>query len=126
MILLNPGPVNVSPRVRKALLRPDICHREEEFSRLMQQVRKKLIQAFAPSEYTAIVLTGSGTAAVEAAISSCLEPDKKILVVNNGVYGERMSRMAAAYGMNVVELKFPWQDHLELARVERALASEPA
>jgi len=127
MILLNPGPVNVSPRVRKALQRPDICHREEEFSILLQQVRKKILQAFASSEeYTAIVLTGSGTAAVEAAISSCIDPDKKILIINNGIYGERMSRMAAAYKMNTVELKFPWQERLDLSRIEQVLSREPA
>ena len=48
MILLNPGPVNVSERVRKALQRPDICHRESEFSDLLMRIQKKLLQAFVP------------------------------------------------------------------------------
>jgi 2-aminoethylphosphonate-pyruvate transaminase len=127
MILLNPGPVNVSERVRKALLRPDICHREEEFSGLLQGIRKRLLEAFVPDgSCTAIVLTGSGTAAVEAAISSCLDSDRKLLVINNGVYGERMGRMAAAYGMNVVELKFPWQEGLEFSRLDQVLNREPS
>ena len=47
-ILLNPGPVNVSPRVRDALLRGDLCYREPEFSDLLAAVRHKLCQAFAP------------------------------------------------------------------------------
>ncbi len=127
MILLNPGPVNVTERVRKALLREDICHREEEFSRLLASIRLKLIKAFTPGDaYTAVVLTGSGTAAVEAAVSGCLEPDRKLLVLNNGVYGERIGRIAGAYGLNQLELKFDWRQRLDLYRVEQALAREPA
>ena len=44
MILLNPGPVNVSPRVRQALMKPDICHRESDFIELMQGIRDKLLR----------------------------------------------------------------------------------
>ena len=44
MILLNPGPVNVSERVRQALLRPDICHRESEFSELLHGIQAKLLK----------------------------------------------------------------------------------
>ena len=64
MILLNPGPVNVSERVRQALLRPDICHRESEFSDLLGRIQQKLLAAFVPgaeSDYVAVLLTGSGT-----------------------------------------------------------------
>ena len=48
MILLNPGPVNVSDRVRQALLQPDICHRESECSELLNDIRQKLLKAFVP------------------------------------------------------------------------------
>jgi 2-aminoethylphosphonate-pyruvate transaminase len=88
MILLNPGPVNVSERVRHALQRPDICHREPEFSDVLQRIRHKLLQAFVPgaeSEYTAVLLTSSGTGAVEAGLLSSLPHGKRILVINNGV-----------------------------------------
>ena len=70
MVLLNPGPVNVSERVRQALVKPDICHRESEFSELLHRIQTKLLTAFVPgaeSEYVAVLMTGSGTAAVEAA-----------------------------------------------------------
>ena len=56
--------MNVSPRVAQALLRGDLCHREDEFSTLQSRVRDLLCHAFAPhDDYTAILLTGSGTAA---------------------------------------------------------------
>lgn len=127
MILLNPGPVNVSPRVQKALLRGDICHREEDFSRLLQDIREKLLAAFAPhGGYTAILLTGSGTAAVEAGVSSCVEEGKKILVASNGVYGERISRIAQAYKIKTVVMSAPWTERPSLAKIEKALKKDKA
>lgn len=131
MILLNPGPVNVSERVRRALRAEDICHREEEFSSLQRGVREGLLRAFAPGEnlnkeYTVVVITGSGTAAVEAALASCLDREEKLLVLNNGVYGERMVQIAAAHGINHAELRFNYHERPDLEAVERALAGDPA
>src|ERR671919_2904860 len=99
-VLMNPGPVNVSPRVAHALLRGDLCHREHEFSVLQARIRELLCRAFAvDGDYTAILLTGSGTAALEAAVASSLTPGRKMLVVNNGVYGARMAQMAMIHGL---------------------------
>jgi len=125
-ILLNPGPVNVSPRVQQALLRGDLCHREEEFSDLVVAIRAKLLRAFAPQGYTAVVLSGSGTLAVEAMVSSALPEGKKLLVINNGVYGERMLRMAEAHRIPVVELRYGWTERPHLEQIEMVLQNDPA
>src|SRR4051812_15017232 len=125
-ILLNPGPVNVSPRVQQALLRGDLCHREEEFSDLLVAIRTKLLRAFAPhGGYTSAVLSGSGTLAVEAMVSSALPEDRKLLVINNGVYGERMLRMAEAHRIPTVELRYAWTDRPDPGQIEDALTSDP-
>ena len=127
MILLNPGPVNVSERVRHALLRDDICHREEEFSSLLRDIQSKLIRAFAhDQDYLAIVMSCSGTAVVEAAITSVVAPGKKILVIKNGVYGERMAEMAQAYRLGRVELGFDWTEPPPLDQIETALNDDPS
>lgn len=127
MILLNPGPVNVSERVRQALLRDDICHREEEFSSLLRDIQSKLIQAFAHGQdYLAIVISCSGTAAVEAAITSAVAPGKKILVIKNGVYGERMAEIAQAYRLGRLELSFDWTQPPPLDQIEAALKDDPS
>src|SRR5262252_5221476 len=97
MILLNPGPVNVSPRVTAALARGDLCHREPEAYALLDRIRSRLCAAFAPAGgFTAVLVTGSGTAALEMATTSVLSPAGRLVVVANGVYGERVSAMAAA------------------------------
>lgn len=111
MILLNPGPVNVTERVRQALLRPDICHRESEFTELLYRIQSKLLKAFVPgaeSDYVAVVITGSGTSAVEAALLSSLPHGRRMLILNNGVYGERMSQIIGLHRLGVSELKYDW------------------
>ncbi len=125
-ILLNPGPVNVSPRVRQALLRGDLCHREAEFSDLLAAVRAKLLQAFAPQGYTAVVVSGSGTLAVEAMVSSALAEGGKLLVVNNGVYGDRMRQMAEAHRIPTGELTYAWTEAPSSEQIESALRDDPA
>lgn len=128
MVLLNPGPVNVSERVRKALLQPDMCHREPECAELIGNIRRKLLQAFVPgheSEYTAILLTGSGTAAVEASVVSCLPLGKRMIVINNGVYGQRLSYMAETQRLGVPELKYEWDTRPDPEKVHLALKQHP-
>lgn len=105
-ILLNPGPVNIKEKVRRALLSPDMCHREPEFRGLMTRCAKKLLGAFGISAaYEAVFFTGSGTAALEAAVVSSVQQGKKILVVNNGIYGERIAQIAKLQGIKTVNLR---------------------
>jgi len=128
MMLLNPGPVNVSERVRQALLRPDICHRESEFTELLHGIQAKLLKAFVPgaeADYAAVVITGSGTAAVESAMMSSIPHGKRMLILNNGVYGERLSQMVGLHRLGVSELKCDWMTTPDPERVRLALRQHP-
>ena len=124
MILLNPGPVNVSERVRNALTMQDICHRESECADLMANIQDKLLRAFVPgaeSDYVAILLTGSGTAAVEATILSALPMGKRFIVINNGVYGQRISLMVASQRLGASEIKVEWHTRPDPEKVRLIL-----
>jgi 2-aminoethylphosphonate-pyruvate transaminase len=122
MILLNPGPVNVSRRVTAALARGDLCHREPEYAALQASIRARLVQAFAPqSEFTAVLITGSGTAALEAAVTSVLSDRGRLVVVSNGVYGERIAAIAAAARLPHTVVAGPWTAPPDPDRVARAL-----
>ena len=91
-ILLNPGPANTSRSVRAALLMPDLCHREPEFFDMMRDCRERLVRAADCAErFAAVLFTGSGTAAVEAAVSSVVPEGRALLVVNNGCTGTAWS-----------------------------------
>src|SRR3989449_5227295 len=99
-ILLNPGPANTTITVRRALVMPDLCHREPEFFRIMRSCRERLVRlSGGTADWTAVLFTGSGTAAAEAALASAVPPDGGVLVLNNGVYGDRMIRICRAHNI---------------------------
>lgn len=127
MILLAPGPVNVSPRVTAALARGDLCHREPEFGRLLDAVREKLVLAFTPgTDFVAVPLTGSGTLALEAAVTSAVARGRKLLAIANGVYGERILEMAETHGIDALALRGGWGSPPDLDALEAALGDDPA
>ncbi len=126
-VLLNPGPVNVTERVRRALLEPDICHREEEFSSLLGQVRQKLLRLFRVAKtHTVAVFSGSGTTALEAMLSSFAKENKTILVLSNGVYGNRMKTILEVHDTPVQVLAAGPGQFPELSRIESLLKTNHA
>lgn len=126
-ILLNPGPVTLTERVRAALARGDWCHREPEFAALVREINAALAAVHAPlaGRYEAALLTGSGTAAVEAMLAGFAPETRTTLVLANGVYGERMARMLAAHGRPHRVLAHDWTSGIDVAALERELARDP-
>ena len=123
MLLLNPGPVTLTERVRRSLLQPDLCHRESEFFDLQDEARARLVAAYAldPAEWAAVLMTGSGTAAVESMIAALVPQDGKLLVIENGVYGERIAQIATQYGIAHDVLKHEWMQAPDLAQIAARL-----
>jgi 2-aminoethylphosphonate-pyruvate transaminase len=125
-ILLNPGPVTLSERVRAALAREDLCHREPEFAELSLDLRRGLegVYPAARGRFRAVLLSGSGTCAVEAMLASLVPRSGKVLVVANGVYGERMAAMVRAHGRGLALARAEWRAPMDLAAAEHALAAD--
>lgn len=123
---MNPGPVNVHADVRSALTFADVCHREPEVADLMRNVRAATVKiAGGDSRFTSVLLTGSGTAALEGTLSSVVAPDKRVLVLDNGNYGERIATILTAHRIDFVHLEFGWGERIDLGRVRRALEADP-
>jgi 2-aminoethylphosphonate-pyruvate transaminase len=121
-ILLNPGPANTTASVKQALVMDDLCHREPECFEMMRRCRERVVAlAGAAPDFTAVLFTGSGTAAVEAAIASAVPAGKALLVVDNGVYGDRMGRIARAHGIPFHTVKSDIFTPADPAAVEREL-----
>ncbi len=129
MLLLNPGPVTLSERVRRSLLQPDLCHRESEFFDLQDEARSRLLAVYSldPAEWTAVLMTGSGTAAVESMVASVVPERGRLLVVENGVYGERIAQMCAQYRIPHERVVGSWMEAPDqgviAARLEAAWSS---
>ena len=125
MILLNPGPVNLSPRVRRALAADSLCHREPEFTELQAAVCAKLLGVYGlgAAHWSAVPVGGSGTLVVEAALTTFVPAGGRLLVLENGVYGERMSEIARRHGIATRALHFEAGAEIQLDQVQRALAA---
>jgi len=122
-ILLNPGPATTTDTVKYAQIVPDICPREEEFGRLMEDISVSLTRLVADdARYAAILFGGSGTAAVESILSSVVRDDT-VVIVNSGAYGRRMCEIAAAYGLNYLEFKSSPEEAVDLAALEAAIGN---
>lgn len=118
MILLNPGPVTMTAKVKAALGAEDVCHREPEFRDLVGSVRRKISAIYGAPGYTTVLVGGSGTAAVETMLAVVNGP---ALVVANGVYGERMAAMLKAQGKTHEVVAAPWTSPMDLAAVEKVI-----
>jgi 2-aminoethylphosphonate-pyruvate transaminase len=126
-ILLNPGPVTLSPGVRSALQGPDLCHREPEFADLQDRIRSRLLDVYdlPGTTWAAVLLGGSGTAAVEAMLTSLVPDEGRVLIVENGVYGERMTRICGIHGIAHHVLHLEWGERIDPETVTRALENGP-
>jgi 2-aminoethylphosphonate-pyruvate transaminase len=125
-ILLNPGPANTSREVREALVTPDLCHREPEFFEVMRDCRERLVRLVGGGEaFAAVLFTGSGTAAVEAAVCSAVPVEGGLLVVDNGVYGDRLLKIAHAHGIPTRALSYDVAAAARPDDVRAALRAEP-
>ena len=97
--LLTPGPLALAPEI-KAFMQTDLGSRDGVFRQITQDIRR-MIQTVAGAgpDYTVIPVQGSGTFAIEAALTTFLKPDDKVLVCVNGVYGELVLKILARHGL---------------------------
>ncbi len=120
-ILFNPGPATTTDSVKKALLVPDICPREKEFTRMTDSIRRDLVKiVHGDKNYVCVLLAGSGTAVMDACINSVVPAKGKIAIINNGAYGKRMVDIAKSYGLKLVDITSSSHERLDLHRVEQA------
>lgn len=117
-----PGPTPVPPRVTRAAAQPMINHRGPRFRQLHAQVTASLKRVFATSGDVAL-LTGSGTAAMEAAVANFVSPGDKVLVLEGGVFGQRWGKIARAFGAEVGAYRYDWNEGADAARVAEILAA---
>lgn len=123
LLLFTPGPVNIEKNVRMAICKEDICHREVDFEYLLQSIENKLLKIFEIkniSNYRAVVITGSGTAANESMLSSVVG-EKNVLILSNGEFGERLFSISKVHNKNTFLLEFPWGKEFDLKKIEAYL-----
>src|SRR5579864_4180953 len=106
--LFGPGPSMVHPRVYQALSKPIVGHLDPFFIQVMQDVQELLKRIFGAKDASVLVISGTGSAGMEAAVANFVEPGSKIAVFANGYFSDRLTEMAKRQGANVVRLEKPW------------------
>jgi aspartate aminotransferase-like enzyme len=122
--LRTPGPTPLPPEVRAALARDMINHRGAEFAAVLRECVDGLKWAF-QTQYDMLVMTASGTGGLEAAVVNTFSPGQKVLVVTAGYFGDRVVKIARAFGADVVELKVEWGRAANPQAIVDRLRAEP-
>jgi aspartate aminotransferase-like enzyme len=102
-----------------------INHRGKEFGNILSSVTERLKQVF-QTKGDVLILTGSGTGGMEAAIVNTLSPGDKVLSISNGFFGDRFADIAERYGAEVIRLTFPWGRPIALENVRERLKADGA
>lgn len=125
-LLLTPGPLTTSDTTRAALGR-DWGSRDGDFIALTARLRARLAAlAGGTGTHEAVLLAGSGTFAVEAALQSLVPPDGRALVLVNGAYGRRMAEMLRRLGRDHRVREWPEDAPVDAAELDRMLMADPA
>jgi alanine-glyoxylate transaminase / serine-glyoxylate transaminase / serine-pyruvate transaminase len=120
-ILLGPGPSMADSRVLRAMSAPLIGHLDPEFIAIMDDVQQLLRDTFQTSNELTIPMSGTGSAAMEAALCNFIEEGDRVLVAVNGYFGERLIDMASRYGAQVDRIDRPWGEVFSPDEIKQAL-----
>lgn len=125
--LFTPGPLTTSRTVKQTMLR-DLGSRDQEFIALVADVRRRLVETAAADRdvYTAVLMQGSGTFAIESVIGSVIPTAGRLVVLVNGAYGERMVKIAQRLGIDVGEVRTPENMPVDVDALDALLASDEA
>ena len=106
--LYGPGPSMVDPRVYEALSKPVVGHLDPYFFEIMAGIEESLKSIYGTVEGTTMVISGTGSAGMEAAVANFVEPSEKFAVFANGYFCDRISEMGKRQGAQVVRFEKPW------------------
>ncbi|MCF5766654.1 2-aminoethylphosphonate--pyruvate transaminase [Aeromonas veronii] len=128
-LLLTPGPLSTTATVRAAMLQ-DSCTWDADYNQgVVEPIRRELVRlATGPeyeSDYSAVLLQGSGSYVVESVLGSAIGIDECLLIINNGAYGARMGEMGRCLGLRHHELDCGETTRPEPAAIEAMLARHP-
>jgi aspartate aminotransferase-like enzyme len=121
--LYTPGPTPLLPAAQFAMAAADIHHRTPEFRALFQKVLAQL-KIFVGTKNDVLLLSSSGTGAMEASVSNLTSPGERVLVLTAGKFGERWIDLTKAFGCQPDAVKAPYGQTFDLAEVRAALKPE--
>ena len=123
LMLMIPGPTPVPERVLLAMAKHPIGHRSADFGKIMAEITANL-KWLHQTQNDVLILTASGTGAMEAGIINFLSPGDRVLVGSNGKFGERWAEVTDAYGLNTERITAEWGKPLDPEQFRLALEAD--
>jgi len=123
--LFIPGPVELSQEVLLAMAQPPIGHRTPDFEEMLVQCWNDLRDIF-QTKNDAILITGSGTAAMDAAVASTIQEGEEFICIGGGKFGERFKDIVQSYGGMAKEVKVEWGKTADAAQIEKVVSQSDA
>jgi aspartate aminotransferase-like enzyme len=119
-----PGPTPIPDDVRQAQARPMIDHRGAEFGEMLREISAGIAELIG-TDAEVLLLTGSGSGALEAAVVNTLSPGDRVLAVTIGAFGDRFAAIASAFGADVERWEVPWGSPADPDVLAAHLATQP-
>ncbi|MCM3728266.1 alanine--glyoxylate aminotransferase family protein [Neobacillus cucumis] len=111
--IMTPGPVEVDPRVLRAMSTPILGQFDPAFTNIMNEVMEMLRQVFQTKNHWAFPIDGTSRSGNEAILCSIIEPGDKVLVPIYGRFGHLLVEICERYGAEVHTLECPWGEVFE-------------
>jgi aspartate aminotransferase-like enzyme len=118
-LVMVPGPTNVPERVMNAMLTPIINHRSDDFRNLYKTIVSKTKQVF-QTENDIVLLTASGTGAVEASVINMIRRGDKVVIPVNGEFGNRLADLIDMWGGQSVRVESQLGENPPFEAIEEA------
>jgi alanine-glyoxylate transaminase/serine-glyoxylate transaminase/serine-pyruvate transaminase len=125
ILLMGPGPSCVPPAVYQALARPTIGHLDPRFIAIMEEIKGLLREVMQTANRLTLPVSGTGSAGMETCFVNLVEAGDPVLVLINGVFGQRMTDVTQRLRAAVDTLEFPWGTPVVLDEVRRQLQQKP-
>ncbi|UTW58301.1 alanine--glyoxylate aminotransferase family protein [Kordiimonas sp. SCSIO 12603] len=123
--LMGPGPSDVSDRILEAMARPTLGHLDPDFQRMMEEVKEGLKALFRTENKLTFPVSAPGSAGMETCFANLVDEGDTVVVIRNGVFGERMRENVVRAGGNAVMVDAEWGTTPKLEDVEAALEANP-
>ena len=107
-LLMGPGPSSVSPSVYKAISTYTVGHLDKRFLDIMDDTKEMLREMLKTKNELTLPVSGTGTAAMESCFVNLVNPNDKVLIIQNGYFSIRMENMCERLGADIDILKFEW------------------
>ena len=120
ILLMLPGPTTVHPRVLSAMSQAVVNHRSAKYGAILTETTELMSKVF-QTPNKSYLLTGSGTAAMEAGVANTVAPGEKILNVVGGKFGERLYKISQTHGIEAKELAVEWGTAVDPNAIAEAL-----